>query len=322
MKKTVVMITSVFILLVLTSCNPLSIQACTPIYAMDTTIQVTFYNQKDYESYYQEIKSIYNTYDRISSDFESFDNSSVYDLNQNRRITASEELIELMGEAIAYFNDTQGYYNPFVGRLSRLWKQAISDKAIVEDTLIKTELEILRNTSVQIDGNQITILGDGNVDLGGIAKGYATQKAKEYLDEQGVLYYLINAGSSNVAFTSKKEANFRLALEAPYAPSYIGIVEDKNIAIGTSSGKYQNTMIEGIRVHHLLNPFTGYPSNIYDNVNVLHENSTSCDVYSTAIFSMELEDAIEFAHNHELDILLYKDASIVYQTNGWKLYES
>lgn len=322
MKKIVVMITSVFILFILSSCNTLTVQACTPIYVMDTTIQVTFYNQENYKTYYQEVKNIYNTYDRISSDFESYENSSVYDLNQNRSIKASDELVELMEEAIWYYEDTNGYYNPFVGRLSHLWKNAISDKRVVDDSIVQTELEILRNTSVQIKGNQISITGDGNLDLGGIAKGYATQKAKEYLDEQGVLYYLINAGSSNVTFTSKKEENLRLALEAPYDASYICIVEDKSTAIGTSSGKYQNTIIDGIRVHHLLNPFTGYPSNVYDNVNVLHENSTSCDVYSTAIFSMELEDAIKFASDHELDILLYKDASIIYQTNGWQMYES
>ena len=41
------------------------------------------------------------------------------------------------------------------------------------------------------------------------------------------------------------------------------------------------------------------------------------DVYSTAIFSMDLEAAKEFAKNKNIDIILFKDDSILYQSEGW-----
>ena len=63
----------------------------------------------------------------------------------------------------------------------------------------------------------------------------------------------------------------------------------------------------------MLNPFTGLPSNYYTNVNVICDDATLCDAYSTAIFSMSVEDAIKFAEENKIDILLYND-DILYES--------
>lgn len=321
MKKVGLFVLSLFLFYSLSSCKGLEIQNCLPIFAMDTTINVTFYNVEDYETHYKKIKEIYQKYDNISTDFKSGSNeNSVYDLNMKRSISASEELIELVSEAVRLFEDTGGYYNPYIGRLSHLWKRALETEEIPSEELILQELSIINETKVNIADKMITLTGNGNLDLGGIAKGYATHKAKEYLDEMRVSSYLINAGSSNVILGDKHNQDFTIALEEPYRNQNIVLLKDKNIAIGSSSGKYQNRVIEGIRYHHLLNPFTGYPSNLYDNVNVLCENSILCDVYATAIFSMEEELAKSFAETKHIELLLFKDEKIIYQSSGWKVY--
>lgn len=317
MKNKILFIFLFFFLFFLSSCNPLKIQKCSPIFCMDTTIDITFYNTDDYQTHYQAIKKIYYKYDELSSDYES-NLKSVKDLNDNRYLeNADNELIELIKKAISLMNDADGYYNPFIGRLSHLWKEAINNNRVLDNDIILEELAIMNSTSVEFDNNTIKLIGNGNLDLGGIAKGYATQKAYEYLKENNITGYLINAGNSNVLLGDKNGDNFKVGLAKPYTNGTIIIYEGMNKAIGSSSGKYQNVIIDNIRYHHLLNPFTGYPSNIYDNVNILCDDSMLADVYSTAIFSMDLEVAKEFAKNKGIDIILFKDDSILYQSEGW-----
>ncbi len=321
MKKRISAIFFLIFLCALVSCNTLRIQKCLPIYAMDTMIEITFYNVDDYENHYKKVKEIYQDYDKVSSDFTSNEEkNSVYDLNEKRSVPLNPLLSDLINKAIELKEDTSGYYNPFIGRLSRLWKDAIQNKEVLEDMVITEELNKMNHTDIEIMDNVLSLKGEANLDLGGIAKGFATQKVYEYLKEEKVDSFLLNAGNSNILFGSKLGKAFRIGLEKPYDNSLIMIVEDKNKAIGTSSGKYQYTVIENERYHHLINPFTGYPSNIYDSVNVMCEDSILCDVYSTAIFSMNIEEATSFCQKKKVDILLYKENDIIFKTDGWNSY--
>ena len=299
-------------ILFLTSCNALEITSCKPIYAMDTVINIKFYNVNNYQDYYKDIKNIYNTYDKLADDFEEHDNN-IYKLNLNRSIEASNELIELINYSLDLKEKTNGYFNPLVGRLTHLWKDSIKDEKILDKELINSELEIINSSSIEINDNIITIIGDANIDLGAIAKGYATYQCVKYLKEKNINGYLIDAGESSVALGEKGNDFFKVALEAPYNNKLIKNLEIKNTSVATSSGKHQNVIIDNVRYHHIINPFTGYPSNIYDNVNVIIDNPAYADCYSTAIYSMELDEAKAFIEKNDLKAILYKDDKIIYE---------
>ncbi len=319
MKKLFAFLLFIINFFILTSCNALEITTCKPLYVMDTVIEIKFYNVKNYDEYYQNIKKIYNQYGRLADDYQSYsDVKNIYDLNNERTIDASKELIELLNEAISLKKKTNGYFNPFVGRLSHLWKEAIEDESFeklkaINETTISNELAIINSTELVIDGSNVSLNGEANLDLGAIAKGYATKKCVEYLKENNVEGYLINAGESSVALGSKAGNDFKVVLEAPYSSESIKALEVKNTTIASSSGKYQNVIYNNIRYHHIINPFTGYPSNIYDNVNVIVDNACYADCYSTALFSMDLEKAKEFIENNNLKAILYKDDEIIYE---------
>lgn len=317
MKKKIFFLFMLF-LFVLTSCNSLKISKCTPIYVMDTLIEISFYNTNDHQEHYKKIKEIYYLYDEIADDFEiSPKVDNIKKLNDERKIeNASIELIELVKESIKLCEKTNGYFNPLIGRLSHLWKESIeSDKPyILSEELIQSELEIMNSSQIIIEGNTISINGLANIDLGAIAKGYATNKVKEYLDSVNVKGYLINAGSSSVTLGLKGEDEFKVGLSKPLNDGLIKKILVSNISIGTSSYKHQHKIVDKEIIHHLLNPFTGYPSNYYSNVNVICDNATLCDAYSTAIFSMSVDEAIKFAADNDIDILLYKD-EILYESD-------
>ena len=316
MKKRILLLILIFCF-TLTSCETLKISKCNPIYAMDTLIEVTFYNTDNYKEHYEKIKEIYNLYDEIADDFVSSTKvDNIKKLNDERKIeNAKQELIQLVNESISLSEKTNGYFNPLIGRLSHLWKESIeSDNPyILSDEVINSELEIMKNSKIVIDGNTISIDGLANIDLGAIAKGYATNKAKEYLDSVNVNGYMINAGASSVTLGVKGEEEFKIGLSKPLNDGLIKKVSISNLSIGTSSYKYQHKIVEGQTIHHLLNPFTGLPSNYYTNVNVICDDATLCDAYSTAIFSMSVEEAIKFALENGIDILLF-NKEILYES--------
>lgn len=307
------------IIFILASCNSVTVSSPNPFFALDTVISITFYNTSDYEKHYKEIKKIYYEVNDVASDFENSNLDSVYYLNENRSIIASNTLKELIEYSLFYYNETNGAFNPFIGRLAHLWKDSIKNNSILDSDTINYELSIMNNTSISIVGNNISIIGDGNLDLGGIAKGYATKRAEDYLKENGVENYFINAGKSNIVCGKTPYEYFRLGLDNPYGSGYFKVFDASEIAISTSSGETQNVLIDGNRYHHLISPFTGYPSNIYDSVVVLGNNSMDLDVYSTAISMMDYEEAISFSSEHNIDLILFKDNEIIYE--GETIYE-
>lgn len=308
----------IFIISLFSLSSCLYTESTSPIYALDTQIIITFYNTKNYNEYYQNIKKIYYEVNDVANDFENKENS-VYKLNLDRKIEGNATLIELINYAISYQEETNGAFNPFIGRLTHLWKESLNNKKVLDQNTINKELDIMNNTSIKIEDNTISLIGDGNLDLGAIAKGFATYKAETYLKENNVTNYLINAGSSNISVGQKPHGSFKIGLNNPYKDGYIKIIDVNNLSISTSSGEQQNTIINDTLYHHLINPFTGYPSTYYDSVITFGSNSMALDVYSTAIFMMDLDSAKSFSETHNIDIILFKDDQIIYE--GKNIYE-
>ena len=63
------------------------------------------------------------------------------------------------------------------------------------------------------------------------------------------------------------------------------------------------------------------PINNFESVNVICDNSMYADVYSTALFVMNIDDAKKFADDKNLEIILCKDGKIIYQKLGEKIEE-
>lgn len=197
--------------------------------AMGTVISFQMYSKSEAEAnkIFDGLKEIYATYDAISDDgYDAWygqDNSSeLAQLNLKRSLEVSSELVELLEFAVLMQEETSGYFNPFMGNLNHEWKEYL-EKGPYGMSVKPSEGEVLfylneaNNTSLTISDNQITINGEGNIDLGGVAKGYATNKAYEYLDDMGVKYYLLNAGSSNILLGEKPEVkNYNVGISYVY----------------------------------------------------------------------------------------------------------
>ena len=310
MKKIIYIFITILMLISLAACNSEVTYECTPISVFDTVVTMVFYDDANYKTYYNDIKAKFNEINRISDDFNmNTDKNNVYVLNDKREVESSL-LKDMLTKALELKEETNGYFNPFIGRLTHKWKDAIKNNNVLSSTEIEEELSLMNNTTISFDGDIIKLEGQGNIDLGAFAKGYALEWAKNYLDEKEVDKYYINCGSSSI-YVANKELN--ISLSKPYSNDSILDFKASNIGIATSSPKYQYSVINGEKYHHLINPFTGYPSNIYDSVNVIGNNNMKNDIYSTAFFSMSVDDVKEYVKDKDINVILYKDNEIIYQ---------
>lgn len=311
--KRIYMLIPLFLFVIITaSCNMLSTYSKSYFY-FDTIINISI--KADNKKHLKNIENIYKNLSNYSNNYESYNGLSIKDLNDNREIELNDDIKGLLDAAIDLKEKTNGYFNPFIGRLANLWKDVVEEKVNdpLGDNVINDELNIMNSTSLIYEDNKAKLIGDANFDLGGIAKGYATEEVHKYLVENNIKEYIIDAGHSNILLGySKKGVN--VSINHPFKENtYYGKMSLSDIAIATSSPEHQRREIDGILYHHILSPFTGKPSNIYSSINVICDNSMYADAYSTALFSMELDDLKDFVDKNNIEIIVAKDDDIIYK---------
>ena len=124
------------------------------------------------------------------------------------------------------------------------------------------------------------------ITVGGIAKGYAVDRAVEILHRDGFANFLLQAGGDLYLSGRKGPHPWRVGIRDPRGPpnSYFAVAEVQDHSFSTS-GDYERFILhDGKRYHHILDPATGYPATRSRSVTVLAKNAMTADAYSTALF--------------------------------------
>ncbi|MDO4467032.1 MAG: FAD:protein FMN transferase [Bacillota bacterium] len=151
------------------------------------------------------------------------------------------------------------------------------------------------------------------LDLGGIAKGYTAQKAKEKLWEAGCDNGYINAGGNVVLLGEKTDGtSWKIGVESPKGGTALFSIETQKPTSMVASGDYQRYfMVEGQMYGHIIDPDTRYPAKHFRSVTILHEDSGLADAYSTLLFTMDFETGYLFAKKHNLDVTWIMDQNSI-----------
>ena len=96
------------------------------------------------------------------------------------------------------------------------------------------------------------------------------------------------------------------------------VVKDENISVVTSGGYERFYLYEGVLYHHIIDPKTKYPANYMKSVTVIANDSTLCDLLSTTLFLMSVEDGIEFIKEYEVDVIWYTNNNEIIKSEGFK----
>lgn len=270
---------------------------------------------------YHNLFDIYNDYEGISNLKTINDNAGIQSVKVDRAI------IDLLLSCKEYYRLTDGKVNVGMGSVLSLWHNARADgvRDPVNAKLPQEEalLEAAKHTnidSIEIDAENCTVyIADPltQLDVGAVAKGWATQRAAENAPEG----MLISVGG-NVCATGPKTQEG--------TPWVIGIQDpdqsDRNlhslyVSAGSvvTSGDYQRTYtVDGKKYHHIIDPQTLMPAQHFRSVSVVCADSGLADALSTGLFLMDREQGQELAQQCGAEVLWVEADGTEYMTAGFE----
>ncbi|MEF8792590.1 FAD:protein FMN transferase [Thiohalorhabdus sp.] len=216
----------------------------------------------------------------------------------NRRATRQwtpleDPLRSLLPRALSVQRASGNAFNPHLGRLVGLWgfreppfpdgppKQA-AVKALLAAGAGDRALRLRRS-----DGLEARLTRPGAaLDVGGIAKGLALDRAARILRQNGVSDALINAGGDLRALGRRGDRPWRIGIRNPRdRDAVMAVVALEPGEAIVTSGDYERTFQhDDRRYHHLLDPATGRPARAARQATVLGPRATEADAWSTALF--------------------------------------
>lgn len=265
------------------------------------------------------IDTIYARLDDIEQKMSiNIEGSEISNLNRNgwaNPIAISSDSIDVLTTALEYAKLSDGYFDITIGPVSKLWGIG-TDKANIPDSqTLATALSHVGYEKVKITGNSVKLTEkDMVIDLGGIAKGYASDEIVKLLDDAHIERALINLGGNVYAKgDSPDHRPWSIGLQDPFKAqgNYFGIAKVSNKTV-VSSGNYERFFTQdGKRYHHILNPFSGYPiENDVAMVTIIGDSSMEADALSTTLFALGAEKGIALINQNSKDfeaIIVTKD---------------
>ena len=227
-----------------------------------------------------------------------YDNESeAYMLNENGYIeNPSDDLVNLIKLSLYYYRTTNGSFDITVQPFIDLWKAGLwKENKTTQLKILNRKKRLIGSDKIVIEKNKIYFKEKGmKITLGGIAKGYAVDEAIKVLKKKGIKYALIDAGGDMRAIGRKPDGeDWMIALENPdNRTEYIAAFKISDIAIATS-GNYERYFSQDKKVHHIINPKTGFSADTCISATVIARNATSADALATAVFVMGSEKGLK-----------------------------
>ena len=257
--------------------------------AMDTFMHFTVYG--DNSAAVQAQEEILRLEDLLSVTEES---SEVYTVNHRAAQTA------LLEQALILARQTGGAFDPTVYPVVRAWGFTTSPYRVPEADELATLLPLVGHEKLILDGQTLTLEPDMMLDFGGIAKGWAGDRAAQLLRSKGVTSAILRLGGNIHTLGAKPDGSvWKIGIEDPDSGGTLGTVSVADQAVITS-GSYQRFFTaNGQTYHHIIDPATGRPAHSgLTSVTVVGKYGARCDALSTALFVMGVDKGSQFWREH------------------------
>ncbi len=259
------------------------------IFAMDTIVTLKI---KGTESQLDEMTDIVRNAEKQYSAYS--ENSLVYKLNKEKHIDT--EKTEIFKLAFEYSKLTDGAFDMSIMPLAKLWQINSENPKIPTDAEIEEAVKRVDFNNVEIGKDCISLKNDAEIDLGGITKGYVTDKLSDYVKEQGIKHAIIDLGG-NVYVLGKKD--MVVGIQKPFGQrgDLLCTLSLNDKCVVTSGTYERNFEKDGKLYHHIFDSKTGRPAETeISEVTIVGDNGALCDALSTAILVMG-EDKAEKLYN-------------------------
>ncbi len=196
------------------------------------------------------------------------------------------ELAQIIARGQAMGELTGGAFDITFAGVGKLWSFKKGSRRMPGKAELAAALQHVDYRRIKVDAqaNTVEIPAGMRIGLGGIAKGYAVDRAMAVLLKHKVEHGIVNAGGDLKVLGKKQGESWEIAIKHPRdRQRAMAVLKLSNTCL-VSSGDYERFFeVDGKRYHHILDPRTGYPAQGCISASVLAQNAEQADALATAL---------------------------------------
>ena len=310
----------------------------------DTITQVVGYSQTkdEFEVYMTKIHNrmleLHKLFDKYNT-YEGINNIKTINDNAGKNpVKVDKEIIDLILFSKSMYENTGRKTNIAMGAVLKIWSEYRDEAELhpedakippMKDLIAANEHTSINKVIVDVE-NSTVYLEDPlmSLDVGAVAKGFATEILAEEIQKEGFISGIISAGG-NIRTIGKPLNGTRerwgIGIQNPdnvvtnEGSNVLETVFIKDTSV-VSSGDYQRYYMVGDKVmHHIIDPKTLMPGDYYRAVSVISKNSARADFLSTTIFLLPYEESRTLVESLDgVEALWVFDDGTIEATDGMK----
>jgi thiamine biosynthesis lipoprotein len=215
-------------------------------------------------------------------------------------VAVSAETFTVIQRSIEISKKSKGLFDITVGAFKGLWKfDQDMDGSLPTADEVSERLKLVGYKDIVLDKKKKTVRlkrKDMAITLGGIAKGYAVDRAVEILRKAGFSSFIVQVGGDLYVAGKKGTKPWVVGIRDPRSAKRddmfaTAAVEDHSFS---TSGDYERGFVkDGKRYHHILDPRTGYPADKSRSVTVMAKDCFTADAWSKVLFIEGADQAMK-----------------------------
>lgn len=223
-------------------------------------------------------------------------------INRNAGISpviVSAETFNLIERSLRISQITQGAFDITYGSIDKsLWNFDQDMTSLPDKETAKNMVRLINYRNVILDREKSTVFlkeKGMRIGFGGIGKGYAAERSKLIMKQQGVESGVVNASGDLTAWGLQPNGKpWTVGIANPDAKhevfSYMSITD---MAVATSGNYEKFVMIDGKKYSHTINPRTGLPVTGIKSVTIITTNAEIADAMATPVMIMGIRTGLD-----------------------------
>ncbi|MBL8625847.1 MAG: FAD:protein FMN transferase [Myxococcales bacterium] len=270
--------------------------------AMGTVVQVTIWTD-DEPGAAQAAQAVFAEFRRLDAMMTTWTpDSEISKINaaagSGKAVPVSDEAYAVIARALEVSKASQGVFDITVGAYGGLWKfDEDMDGTLPDPAEVLKRKKLVNWKDVVLDKRRHTVRlkrAGMKITLGGIAKGYAVDRAAALLDKAGFASFIVQAGGDMYVSGDKNGTPWVVGIRDPRGP------RDQSFAVApikdhsfSTSGDYERGFVkDGVRYHHILDPRTAQPARASRSVTIMAKDAFTADAWSKVLFILGAKQAM------------------------------
>ncbi|MBK7075801.1 MAG: FAD:protein FMN transferase [Myxococcales bacterium] len=270
--------------------------------AMGTVVQVTIWTD-DEPGAAQAAQAVFAEFRRLDAMMTTWTpDSEISKINAaagtGKAVPVSDEAYAVIARALEVSKASQGVFDITVGAYGGLWKfDEDMDGTLPDPAEVLKRKKLVNWKDVVLDKRRHTVRlkrAGMKITLGGIAKGYAVDRAAALLDKAGFASFIVQAGGDMYVSGDKNGTPWVVGVRDPRG------ARDQSFAVApikdhsfSTSGDYERAFVkDGVRYHHILDPRTAQPARASRSVTIMAKDAFTADAWSKVLFILGAKQAM------------------------------